>query len=126
MDRMCSDHLTGDLGQLTDLRGVQISNLCVDLMVDKADVQLLIKISSVQDLNISQLRCLEPLYFTLTLETWLSLSSQYYNFKFYLIFNKVDQSFAKEGIEPVVFLEDQIMQVAVVSLHIFQGNLDNK
>lgn len=54
MDRMCSDHLTGDLGQLTDLSGVQISDLCVDLMVDKADVQLLIQISSIQDLNISQ------------------------------------------------------------------------
>ena len=51
---MCSDHLTGDLGQLTDLSGVQISDLCVDLMVDKADVQLLIQISSIQDLNISQ------------------------------------------------------------------------
>jgi hypothetical protein len=59
-------------------------------MVNKADVQLFIKISAVQD----------------------------------LIFDKVDQSFAKEGIEPVVFLEDKIVQVAVVSLYIFQGNLE--
>ena len=47
---MRSDNLASNLCQLTNLGRIHVPDLGDDLMVNKADVQLLVKVSAIQNL----------------------------------------------------------------------------